>query len=165
MSEKNITSVKNLYREMISATKGDSKKYKWLLSKCIDQSSLCEIDREQSNINSIALNTFKKYSDIHIEGGFEHVNKLRRTLKKRYLESVGTSKNIVKKQADDYKVKLDEAERARAILIRAYNDLNSICLDAISKSPEYQYDYEQHVMLYQSYFSLEIATNNEKTTL
>jgi hypothetical protein len=165
MSEKNITSVKNLYREMILAIKGDSKKYKWLLSECLDQSNLCKIKREQSNIKPIALNTFKKYADIHIEGGFDRVNELRGTLKKRYLESVRTSKNIDKKQADDDKVKLDEAVRARAILIRAYNDLNSICLDAISNSPKYQYDYEQHVKLYRSYFCLEAANNNEKTTL
>ncbi len=153
-------SVKSLYHEMLLAVKSDGNNHNWLIRKCNRQSVLLGVQRKSLGIIPMTLNTFKKYADKYINGGFKEVERVRSIIKKKYLDKKSNQAKKIEENKINYKIKLDEAERARAILIRAYNDLNKICLDAISRSPEYQYDYKRHLKLYGTYFSLELATIN-----
>jgi len=159
MSDIKASSIKSLYNEMMAALKNNDGQFNWLISKCSDQSKLSQLERKSVGIIPMTLNTFKKYADENIKDGFNEVNRVRKELNIKFSNKPNTNK--YKGNITSYKTKLDEADRARAILIRAYNDLNSICLDAIDRSPEYQYDYQRHLQLYGNYFNLNVATNHE----
>ena len=146
---------------MLAALKSVNDEYDWLSSRCSNQSKLSTLERKSVGIIAMTLNTFKKYANENINGGFDEINRARQELHKKRLKNKVPKEKVFKNNITNYKTKLDEAERARAILIRAYNDLNTICLDAISRSPEYQYDYQRHLKLYGNYFSLKVATKSE----
>lgn len=156
-------SVITLFKEMKIADKCNDDSYTWLITKCKSQSMLTSISRKSIGIEGMSLNTFKKYANEEINGGFSAINTLR---KKIYNKHSPKHKNHEKKKrqrnhATDIKKKLTEAERYRAILIRAYYDLNQITLDAIKGNPQYEYDYRKHNELYKKYFSITMAVNNE----
>jgi hypothetical protein len=160
MSNIKKDSVKALHLSMIDALKNPDE-YPWITSKCGSQASIALIERKSIGIQAMTLNTFKKYSELALEGGFEQLEKLRISIKQKCKNLNNKSLNNNRSKALAYKDKLDEAERLRAILVRAYTDLNRICLDAVRKSPEYQYDLERHNELYREYFSLKIVANND----
>ena len=160
MSEGKTESVKNLHKAMRNALTNDDG-FSWIIKKCGRQSSLASIERKSLEIQSISLNTFKEYADECIEGGFDTVDNLRKEIKNKYKNKKTTQTQTLKERSKTYKEKLEEAERQRAILIKAYNDLNKICLDAIKKTPEYQFDLERHNELYGRYFSLTLVSNDE----
>ena len=160
MSDIKIASIINSHKEIISALK-NSGDYHWLISKCSSQSRLAGIERKSAGIVFMTLNTFKKYADEYIDGGFNEINRLRKELKNRTAKGKKIKSQKQKESLSSYKKKLDDAERMRAILIRAYNDLNEICMDAISRSPQYQYDYNRHKSLYRKHFGISIAVDNE----
>lgn len=145
---------------MLAALGGNSKKYQWLISKCSDQSSFARVERKSIGVTPMTLNTYKKYAEDNIQGGFQEIERVRKKLKNKYIKPLPKSTETGK-SIDNYKQKLEKAERARAILIRAYVDLNSICLDAISRSPEFQYDFNRHKKLYETYFKLALTVDNE----
>lgn len=160
MSNSKEESIRALYRTMVEAM-NDPSGYSWLISKCGSQAAIAAIERKTIGVHAMTLNTFKKHSDIALEGGFEQIDKLRVALKKKSQGAKRNTANKTKSRISDCKKKLDEAERLRAILIRAYADLNRICIDAINKAPEYQYDLDKHNELYRDYFSLKVVANNE----
>lgn len=145
---------------MLMAFKGDVSEYQWLISKCVTQSTLLNLERKSIGVIPMTLNTFKKYSNENISGGFSEINRLRKELKNKDSNKKTSTQKTLQDNVVNCKVKLDEAERARSIIIRAYNDLNSICLDAISRSPEYQYDYKRHLELYRNYLSLALVKSD-----
>ena len=153
MSEIKKESLNSLYKAMRNALKnGDS--FAWVINKCGRQSSLASIERKSIGIQSMSLNTFKTYANEYIDGGFDTLNNLRKEINQKYKNKKPTQTQKLKERSKTYKEKLDEAERLRAILIKAYNVLNKICLDAVKKTPEYEYDLERHRELYTRYFSL-----------
>lgn len=160
MSEIKQESLKNLYKAMCNAL-DDGDSFAWIINKCGRQSSLASIERKSIGIQSMSLNTFKIHADEYIDGGFDTFNNLRKAINQKYKNKKPTQTQKFKESSKTYKEKLDEAERLRAILIRAYNDLNKICLDAVKKTPEYQYDLERHNELYGRYFSLTLVSNDE----
>lgn len=160
MAQTKRDSIRILYFEMVEALKKPDE-YAWLTSKCGSQAAIASTDRKSIGIQAMTLNTFKKYSDIALEGGFDQLEKLRIAIRQKNKDSKNKLSSGKKSEIADYKHKLNEAERLRAILIRAYTDLNRICLDAVKKSPEYQYDLDRHNELYLDYFSLKVVGNND----
>lgn len=160
MSDTKTTSILNLHKEMLSALK-NSDDYHWLISKCASQSALAAIDRKSAGITPMTLNTLKKYSEENIDKGFEEIDRLRKELKKLKVQNKKSKTQKQKESISSYKDRLDKAERSRAILIRAYNELNEICMDAIARSPQYQYDYNRHKNLYGKYFGISEVVDNE----
>ncbi|MBL3557596.1 MULTISPECIES: hypothetical protein [Marinobacter] len=160
MSDIKKESIKVLYRSMIDALQYPDA-YPWITSKCGSQAAIASVERRSIGIHAMTLNTFKKYSDAALDGGFEQLEKLRVAIKRKSKNANGETSKGTKSKTAVYKEKLDEAERLRAILIRAYTDLNRICLDAVRKSPEYQYDLDRHNELYREYFSLTLVANDD----
>jgi len=158
MSDLKKESIRALHQSMVSALKYPEEHY-WITSKCGSQAATASIERESIGILSMTLNTFKKHADLELEDGFYQIEKLRIAIKNNsYPKNLRIKKD--KSKAETYKEKLIEAERLRAILIRAYADLNNICLDAVKKSPEYQYDLDRHNELYKEYFSLRVISGS-----
>jgi len=158
------SSIIYLYDCMMNAKKNNNDgSYNWLLSKCKNQSSLCSIERKSTGIISMTLNTFKKYSNDNIDGGFEKINTLRKEIYNKYNPKVKTAnkKENLKKKNLSVQKRLENSERQRAILLRAYKDLNQITLDAICNSPQYDYAYKKHSKMYYKYFNLSIIVDNE----
>ncbi|MCX7553725.1 hypothetical protein OS175_07530 [Marinicella sp. S1101] len=161
MSDKRKVSILSLYEVMVTALNAsDKNKYSWLLSKCVTQGSLSSTERKSLGIYPMTLNTIKRYADLYISGGFKQLDKLRKQLK-TFQTSSNRASLKPRLSISDYKKRLAEAERMRAVLIRAYNDLNSIALDAIASSPQYVYDYERHNKLYCNYFGLSLVEDDE----
>jgi len=160
MSDIRKESIRALYHSMIEALKNPDA-YSWITSKCGSQAAIASVERKSVGIHAMTLNTFKKYSDTALDGGFEQLEKIRVAIKKKGKNSRNKKSNETKSKALFYKEKLNESERFRAILIRAYTDLNRICLDAVKKSPEYQYDLDRHNELYREYFSLTLVADND----
>lgn len=160
MSDIKIKSIVNLHKQMISSLK-NSENYHWLISKCSSQATLANIERKSEGVVPMTLNTFKKYAEENIHEGFNEINRLRKEIIKIKLKNKKKNTDKQTKSISSYKNKLDNAERMRAVLIRAYNDLNEVCMDAISRSPQYQYDYNRHKILYGKYFGISIAIDNE----
>ncbi|MCW7554530.1 hypothetical protein NX722_18255 [Endozoicomonas gorgoniicola] len=158
--DKNAKSVIALFNEMTKALEEGCDNYHWLISKCRTQSSLSLIERASDNIHPMTLNTFKKYSNLYIDGGFESINKIRIQLKTKRPNSLpAKKKQRQEEKVIDIQSKLEEAERMRAVLLRAYNELNKITLDALVNSPQCQNDYQKHKKLYASYFGLNLVKN------
>lgn len=155
-------SVKSLFNEMILADKCDDDTYSWLILTCKSQSLLSSISRRSIGVEEMTLNTFKKYADNEIDGGFSSVNALRKKLYKKNNPKLNrkAKKDRQRDRQTNLKVKLEEAERYRAIILRAYNDLNKITIDAIKTNPKYEYDYLKHEELYSEYFGLKMVVNN-----
>jgi hypothetical protein len=156
------TSIVSLYSEMLLARNCNDGSYSWLLSKCKNQSSLSTVERMSVNIKPMTLNTFKKYADVNVDGGFVCINTLRKELHKKYNPRLKSTQK--KKRAKDnilsLKQKLEGAERQRAVLLRAYSELNQIAVDAIKNSPQNEYEYKKHIKLYSSFFGLKVVVNN-----
>lgn len=158
MSDLKETSVINLYKLMLEAASGDGE-YSWLTSKCGNQSKLAGIERKSADIMPMSLNTFKAYADECIDGGFCAVNALRKSLSAKSKKKSESASSKLKSMNRNYKEQLEESERMRAVLVKAYSDLNRICLDAVKKSPEYFYELERHNALYDQFFSLNLVSN------
>lgn len=156
------SSIKSLYREMLLALKCNDYSYSWLISKCKNQSLMASISRQSVGIESMTLNTFKKYADKEIKGGFSSINELRKNIYKKNNQElkINSKKDRQQEHQASLKKRLEEAERYRSVLVRAYNELNQITLDAIKNNPQYEYDYQRHKELYSEYFGLKMAVNN-----
>ncbi|WP_235691247.1 hypothetical protein [Aliivibrio fischeri] len=161
MSSKKIQSVIALFEEMKKAERSYSESYEWIYLHCSSQSDLAGIVRKSKCITGMTLNTFKKYCDESIDGGFKSVNNLRAKLyKKRF------SKEVKKVRPQDklreLAVRIDELERSKAILIKGYNELNTITLDLLISSKGNSFEYRKHRELYSSYFGLNLVVDNEE---
>lgn len=160
-SDIRVKSVKALYDHMKLAKESSDESYNWLISKCDRQSSLAGLSRKSAGIHGMSLNTFKKYADDHVNGGYAAVDTLRRSLCRNDKPKVELQKGRLKEKNADLRRRLEEAERFRAIILKAYSDLNRIALDAISASPQHSYDYQRHQELYGKYFGLTLIIDNE----
>lgn len=159
MKVERVKSVKRIYQEMEKALLSESKGSHWITLHCSSQSKLAMIEKPSIGIYSMSLNTFIKYCNTSITGGFKEVNRIRRQLASKNKQKVSIAKKKSKTQI--LEERLEKAERARIILLRAYNELNTICLDAIARSPEYEYDYKRHKAIYKKYFKIGLLTENE----
>lgn len=151
-------SIKNLYEQMKKAKNSSDVSYDWIYAQSKNQNDLAKTKRKSLGIVPMSLNTFKEYSDEYIKGGFSEVSSLRKELYIIYKNrekkvSAGRDKIISPSK------ELEVAAKSRAILIRAYSDLNRIALDAIANSPAHKRDYEKHKELYERYFSLRLVDN------
>lgn len=162
MFDKNAKSIISLFNEMVKALNANDDSYRWLLSICDNQSSLANAERKCIYINSMALNTFKKYSNQYIDGGFKEVNKVRVALKNKRRGGYKKVKVDLRSDIKTLKQKLEDAERTRAVLIRAYADLNSITLDALSGDSIFNSEYLRHQELYSKYFGLSVVSINDE---
>ncbi|WP_271912021.1 hypothetical protein [Vreelandella alkaliphila] len=160
MNDSKKSSVKALYDLMLSAL-NKPVEYSWLTSKCGSQAAIASVEKKPLGIQSMTLNTFKKYCDAALDGGFEKLDKLRIAIKNKALSGKSEAARKKKNKVAFNRKKLDEAERLRAILICAYTDLNRICLDAVKKSPEYKFDLDRHNELYREHFSLRLVDKND----
>ena len=157
-------SVVNLYFEMKKALKEQSEQYSWITSRCNRQSELATISRKGKKIESMSLGSFRKYCNLHIDGGFEEVDMLRKTLLEE-LNSLAVEKINQKKpvnKLEEAQRKIDALSRNQAILVKAYNELNSIALDLIANSNGNTLEYQKHQELFSSYFGLKLVVDNEK---
>ena len=154
MNRNKQQSILNLYLELKKLD--TSTKKSELLFFCTSQHKLTKYKDDSKRIIPMTLNTFKEYSNSCLEGGFATIDNLRKKLHENVTGRSGNKKRRKEEKLRVYKSKLEESERARAILIRAYNDLNSICLDAISINSPYEQDYKKHKLLYDNYFSLSL---------
>ena len=157
-------SVVNLYTEMIKASNEVSEQYTWITSKCHRQGELAGITRKGKNIKGMSLGSFRKYCDLYIDGGHDKVDELRKTIH-------GEISSIEAEEANQKKPvnKLEEAQRDidalrrnQAILVKAYNELNSIALDLIVNYNGNTLEYQKHQDLFSSYFGIQLAVNNGK---
>ena len=160
MNDPKKESVKALYHAMKQAL-DNPLDYVWLTSKCGSQAAIASVERKSIGIQPMTLNTLKKYSDVAFDGGFGQLDKLRVAIKNKVKDGKIGAKRKKEDKAAFYKKKLDEAERLRAILIRAYTDLNRICLDSVKKNPEYKFDLDKHHELYREYLALRLVGKNE----
>ncbi|NVE90726.1 hypothetical protein [Vreelandella titanicae] len=160
MNDSKKESVVALYHSMICALDNPTD-YAWLISKCGSQAALASVEKQTKGIQAMTINTFKKYSDAALDGGFGRLDELRIVLKKRAQNGKNEVSREKKKDIAFYKEKVDEAERLRAILIRAYTELNRICLEALKKSPEYKFDLDRHSDLYREYFALRLVDKDD----
>lgn len=158
-------SVINLYTEMQNAFNEKSDKYVWITAKCNRQSELASITRKGKKIEGMALGSFKKYCNEYIDGGFKAVDNLRKSILKEL-----TSTDVRESNSDKPVNKLEEAlseiellRRNQAILVKAYNELNTIALDLIANSKGNTLEYQKHQDLFSSYFGLQLAVDNEKS--
>lgn len=71
-------SVVNLYAEMQKVLNDKTEQYIWITSKCHRQSELVGITRKGKRIKGMSLGSFKKYCDLHIDGGYDEVDSLRK---------------------------------------------------------------------------------------
>lgn len=160
---KKAQSVISLHTEMHFVLSENANKHSWLTSKCTSQGDLAGISRKAKGIMSMSLNTFKAYCDEYIDGGFALVNTQRK--------KINNEISIVNNQADEMgkpQSKLDEAlkeidklRRNKAILIKAYNDLNRLTVDLIANSEGNSFEYTKHKALFSSYFDLKLAVDND----
>lgn len=155
-----IASIISLYKEMQAAKECKDDSYNWLTSKCNNQSRLAQVSRKSAGIEAMALNTFKQYADTYIDGGFARINILRKELSKSSKSKIKVKEDRLKEKTTTIQQRLDQADRMRAILIKAYIELNAITLDAIASSPQYEYDYNRHKELYSKYFGISLVINN-----
>ena len=157
-------SVVNLYTEMKKALDERSEQYSWLTSKCNRQSELAAVSRKGKKIEGMSLGSFRKYCDLNIDGGHDEVDKLRNAilneLSELAAEEINQNKPVNK--LEEAEQKIDALRRNQAILVKAYNDLNSIALDLIANSNINTLDYQKHQDLFSSYFGLKLAVNNDK---
>ena len=163
MLNKNAQSVITLFEEMKKAELNRSESYNWIYLKCSNQADLAKITRKSKNIVPISLNTFKKYCNKNIEGGFDSIDALREKLNKyrvsgKKMPRVNPSDTLRKLEK-----RVDELERSKAILIKGYNDLNKITLDLLSNSDRNTFEYRRHKELYTKYFSLSLVVSNNET--
>ncbi|TMX78097.1 hypothetical protein [Photobacterium damselae] len=157
-------SVINLYTEMQNALNERSDKYTWITDKCNRQSELASIARKRKKIEGMALGSFKKYCNKYIDGGFEAVDNLRKSILKEYtsmdIEEVNPEKPVNK--LEEALREVESLRRDQAILVKAYNELNTIALDLIANSRGNSLEYQKHQDLFSSYFGLQLAVDNEK---
>lgn len=145
---------------MRKALKCNDRSYEWLINNCKSQADLASVERKSVGIQPMSLNTFKKYANEILDGGFKEIDRLRRTLK-NYKQNKPASKKLrLKDDLERIKDRLDKAERTRAILIKAYSELNQITLDLLANTPKYQNEYERHKKLYAAHFGLCMVVDN-----
>jgi len=159
-----VQSVINLYAEMERASVEPSEKYHWISSKCHRQNALASISRKGKRIEEMSLGSFKKYCNLYIDGGFDEVDLLRVKILKNFnqIETKENSQIISVSKLEIAKRKIDALSRNQAILIKAYNELNSITLDLIANTNDNSLDYQKHQDLFSSYFGLKLAVDNEE---
>jgi predicted nucleic acid-binding Zn-ribbon protein len=160
MLKKNALSVITLFEEMKKADRNRSESYSWIYLNCSNQADLAKIKRKSKSIVPVSLNTFKKYCNEYIEGGFDSIDSIREKLNK-----CGASEKKITKvsPADAFRKlerRIDELERSKAILIKGYNDLNEITLDLLSNSEGNSLEYRRHKELYSKYFGLSLVVGN-----
>ena len=160
-----VQSVINLHREMQNAFNNRTDEYSWIVSKCNRQSELASVTRKGKKIKGMALGSFKKYCNEYIDGGFKAVDNLRKSILQQL-----TSMDVLDKNPDKPVSKLEEAldeiellRRDQAVLVKAYNELNTIALDLIANSSGNSLEYQKHQNLFSSYFGLQLVVDNEKS--
>lgn len=156
----NIDSICSLHNELVKASSSKSYDFLWLRKKCNKQGQLALTERKSLNIIPMSLNTFESYANKHIDGGFETIDKLRLKLHSQRKKYHKRKKERVSEINTDLKDKLEEAIRSRAIMIKAYNELNRIALDAIAHNRTYERDYKKHIDLYKGFFGLKAVSRN-----
>ncbi|ENB1602438.1 hypothetical protein [Vibrio natriegens] len=162
MISKKAQSVVTLFGEMEKADSSmSSDSYGWIYSKCSNQSDLAGISRKSKNIVGMSLNSFKKYCDENIEGGFKSVDALRDKLnRKKHPKKSDKVKS--KDELKDLRLRIDELERSKAILIKGYNELNTITLDLLGSSKGNSIEYRKHRELYELYFGVSLVVDNNE---
>lgn len=162
MLNKNAQSVTALFEEMKKADRNRSESYNWIYLKCTNQADLAKIARKSKKIVPISLNTFKKYCNDNIEGGFDSVDALREKLSRFGASERPTSRVDAIDNLRQLERRVDELERSKAILIKGYNDLNDITLDLLSNSDGNSFEYRRHNELYAKYFGLSLVVDNHE---
>ncbi|MDP4532855.1 hypothetical protein Q9252_11940 [Marinobacter salarius] len=164
MKHSHIISVKSLSETLDKATQDRRYRYKWLLESCKTQGSLAQTNKPDLNIIPMSLNTFKQYANTYIDGGFQLIDNLRRDV----LEKAGKTKNTKQEKSDAISEKvrslssqLELAQKQKAVLQKAYFELNEIALEAIANSPHQKRLLDRHNELYDKYFSLRVVGDDE----
>ena len=159
-------SVINLYKLLLEASDIFSDDYLWLAESCKSQGALAKVKKTGLGIIPMSLGTFKTYCNDYIEGGFEQVNIKRQKVISMYKRKEDKQNLKPKETIASLKNKLDQAHRARAVLMKAYHELNSITLDVMSENSAYKQNYKAHCELYANHFGLNLVIDNdEETTL
>lgn len=159
--KKKIDSVCSLYKELLEAKHSKKPSLQWLKDNCKSQGKLASSKNKSLDIVPMSINTFKEYADKHIDGGFKAINKLRQDIQKNNKPITKRKKSRITEEKAELKIKLEGAVRSRAIMIKAYNELNRITLDALATNKIYQRDYNKHIALYKDIFSLRLVGNDE----
>lgn len=87
---------------MIEALKNPDA-YSWITSKCGSQAAIASVERKSVGIHAMTLNTFKKYSDTALDGGFEQLEKIRVAIKKK--SKIQETKSRMKLKVGPYFIK------------------------------------------------------------
>lgn len=159
------TSVMRLNEHLQKAGRDQRFRYQWLVAQCGTQGLLAQTKKPELGIVPMSLNTFKNYADAYIEGGFKFLDELRLTV----LEQAEKPKKTKQKRTDDMAVKivaltdqLERVERQKAVLQKAYLELNNITLEVINDSPHHRRSLERHNELYNNYFSLRLIAEKDE---
>ncbi|MEA1079187.1 hypothetical protein [Marinobacter qingdaonensis] len=160
MKQSQIISVKSLTETLARATQDRRYRHKWLVERCKTQGSLAQTHKPELNINPMSLNTFKKYADTFIDGGFQLIDKLRLNVLEK-AEKTKTTKqeksDAISKKVRSLSFQLELAQKQKAVLQKAYFELNEIALEAIANSPHRKRLLDRHNELYDKYFSLHVV--------
>lgn len=159
------TSVMRLTEQLKKAARDQRFRYQWLVVQCGTQSLLARTKKPELRIVPMSLNTFKNYADSYIEGGFKFLDELRLTV----LKQSEKPKKTKQKRTNDMAVKivaltnqLERVERQKAVLQKAYIELNKITLQVINDAPHHRRSLEQHNELYNNYFSLRLVAETDE---
>lgn len=164
LAEARSISIHNLYTEMQNAYNNDLQGYEWLTSKCNNQESLASVSRKGKQIVKMSVNTFKKYAESNIDGGFGSIDSLRCKISQKYngVELTLDEQKLPVNKLEEAQIEIDKLKRNQAVLIKAYNDLNRITLDLIAKDVNGNtLDYQNHQDLFSRYFGLDLAVDSE----
>lgn len=160
-----ITSIMNLSEHLQKAVTDQRFRYQWLVSQCKTQGLLAQTKRPEHDIIPMSLNTFKEYADAYIEGGFRSLDQLRVAI----LEQVDKPKNSRKKDDKEMAEKvvaltnqLERVQQQKAVLQKAYFELNKIMLQVITDAPHHRRSLERHSELYDNYFSLRLVVEKDE---
>lgn len=158
MSESKRNSIECLYRFLKPEIESEEGTPKWIYEACATQESLARLTRQDENIIGMSVNTFKKYCDEYLPGGFAEIDSIRKTLSREGNQRNKKPVKVARNPDVSYKRKLDKADRERAMLIRAYWDLNKILLDALPHAPLGEIEYRKHQEIYGKYMSLTMVS-------
>ena len=165
LATKKAASVINLFTEMQKAYDCDLKDYEWLASKCNSQASLASVNRKSYKIFKMSVNSFKKYADLNIDGGFEAVDTLRVRINNEFKGVAFTDADNVQplSKLDIAEAEIERLKRNQALIVKAYNELNRITLDLIAKDVKGNtLEYQKHQDLFSSYFGMSLVVNNDE---
>lgn len=165
MKMEKITSIINLSEHLQKAITDQRFRYQWLVAQCKTQGLLARTKKPEHDIIPMSLNTFKEYADAYLDGGFKSIDRLRLTV----LEQAGKPKKSKQKRDDEMAEKvialtdrLERVQQQKAVLQKAYFELNKITLQAIADAPHHRRSLERHSELYDSYFSLRLIVESDE---